>query len=308
MREIPNTPTFTAAEMAALGWSRSARRNALEQGRLVRLGRHSFAPAQEITSELRVRAAAQRYPHGVVSHRSALLLHDLPLIGTRPKLPELTVAPRSNANLAGVHVHRAGLRRRDVLARGGLMLTTPARTVVDVARTRPTGMSVAAIDAALHDGLVTLDEIEDCLRFCWNWPGIGRAQRAVRLSDGRAESPLESVSRLVLRRLRLPPPEPQRVIFDGYGRYVARPDFYWDEYGVFGEADGRVKYAEDDGADILMREKERHELLEDLGLEGVRWGWTHVTGRRSVLQTKVLNAFERGAARNRSGLPRKWLL
>ena len=306
MREIPNTPTFTAADLAALGWTRSARRNALEHGRLVRLGHNSFAPAQEITSELRVRAAAQRYPRSVVSHRSALLMYGLPLVGTPAKLPELTVAPRSNANLAGVHPHRAGLRQSDVVPLAGLLVTSPARTLVDVARTRPVGTSVPAIDAALHAQLVTLDEVDDCLRRCWNWPGIGRAQRAIRLSDGRAESPLESISRLVFGWLRLPPPEPQKWILDQHGRIVARTDFYWDEYGVFGEADGQLKYAS--GGDALALEKERQELLEDLGLTGCRWGWRHVTRRRDVLRRKVLNAFERGAARDRSGLPRKWLL
>jgi hypothetical protein len=306
MRELPDAPTFTAADMRAVGWTRSARRNALERGQIVSVGHNSFAPAQPVTLELRVRAAAHRYPRAVVSHRSALLIHGLPLVGTPPKLPEVTVAPRSNANLAGVHVHRAGLRSRDVATTAGLILTSPARTLVDVARMLPVGMSVPAIDAALHEEVVTLPDIEDCLRFCWNWPGIRRAQRAVRLADGRAESPLESVSRLVFGWLRLPPPEPQKWIFDQHGRIVARTDFYWDEYGVFGEADGKVKYAL--GGEALLLEKERHESLEDLGLTGVRWGWSHVQRRREALRTKILNAFERGAARDRSGLPRKWLL
>lgn len=282
-------------------------RNALDRGRLIRIGHNVFAPAQAITFELRVRAAARQYPRGVVSHRSALLLHELPLVGRPAELPELTVAPRSNANFAGVHAHRAGLRRREVRICGGIAVTSPARTVVDVARTRPVGTAVSAIDAALHGKLVTVEAIEDCLRYCWNWPGIGRAQRAVRLSDGRAESPLESVSGLVLGWLRLPSPDPQRSIFDEHGRLVARTDFYWDEFGVFGEADGRLKYADGNGA-AFMREKERQEGLEDLGLTGVRWGWSQVTGRRHALRTRLLNAFERGAARDRSGLARKWLL
>ena len=231
-------------------------------------------------------------------------MHGLPLVGASPKLPELTVAPRSNANLAEVHVHRAGIRRCDVVLLGEVAVTSVARTLIDVARARPLTCSVAAIDAALHNELVTADDLADCLLHCWNWPGIRRAQRAVRLSDARAESPLESVSRLVLNWLGLPRPEPQAWIFDQHGRLVGRVDFYWDQYGVFGEADGRVKYTE--LGETLAREKERHETLENLGLVGVRWGWEYATRRRHALRTRLQNGFERGAARDRSGFPRKW--
>jgi hypothetical protein len=295
------------SDLRALGWTRAAVRNALSRGALMSVGPRSYARVQPLTFELRIRAAAMRYPRGVSCHRSALLWYGLPLVGTAPPAPDLTVGPRSNANLADVHVHRAGLRRCDVATYQGLLVTSVARTLVDVARSRPVATSVAAIDAALREDMVTIDEFEDCLRYCWNWPGIRRAQRAIGLCDRRAESPLESVSRLVFSWLQLPPPELQRQVFDAYGPLVARPDFYWDEYGVFGEADGRLKYA-DGGRDALLREKERHEALEDLGLTGVRWGWADVTRRRYALRTRVLNAFERGAARDRSGFPRKWLL
>lgn len=80
------------------------------------------------------------------------------------------------------------------------------------------------MDAALHRHAVTRDELDDSLRFCWSWPGIRRAQRAVRLSDGRAESPLESVSRLSLHWLGIPAADLQTIVLDQFLRFTARAE------------------------------------------------------------------------------------
>ena len=75
-----------------------------------------------------------------------------------------------------------------------------------------------------------------------------------------------------------------------HGLIVGRCDFYWDEPGVFGEADGRSKY---DGRDVLTAEKDRQEALERLGLVCVRWGWSTVRSDPRDLAARVLDAFER---------------
>jgi hypothetical protein len=172
-----------------------------------------------------------------------------------------------------------------------------------VARHRPTGAAVAAIDYALHEGLLTFDELLDVLDFCRVWPRIIRARRAVQLSDSRAESPLESISRLTIGWLGLPQPDLQCVIRGEAGEFLGRGDFYWDEYGVLGEADGRSKY---DERPVLTAEKDRQERLEDPGLVVVRWGWWHATQGRYTLRGKLQRGFDRGRARDRAGLPRRW--
>jgi hypothetical protein len=305
MRNLPRQPVFTSAEAAATGLTRSGLRHALGRGDIMRLRRDCYAAAQPLTPDLLGHAAARRHPDAVIADRCALLVHGLPLVGAAPRVAELTVPPRANANVVAAHVYRASLRECDVTVVDGSRVTSVARTLVDVARHRPTGTAVAAIDAALYRGLVTPDELDDVLLSCWNWPLIRRAQRAVRLADGRAESPLESVSRLVFSWLRLPAPRLQQAIFDRHGRLLARTDFYWDEFGVFGEAEGRSKY---DAREVLTLEKERQEELEDLGLVGVRWGWVYVARRRYALRDRLLNAFARGTARDRSGFPRAWSL
>jgi hypothetical protein len=200
-------------------------------------------------------------------------------------------------------LYRASLPARDVTVVDDIPVTSIARTLVDVARHRPVTAAVAAIDAALHGRLVTMGELDDVMLRCWNWPRIRRAQRALRLVDARSESPLESVSRLVLSWLRLPTPDLQPVVLDESGRAVGRLDFYWDEFGVLGEADGRSKY---DARAVLTAEKERQEALEDLGLIAVRWGWEYATRRPQALKRRVENGFRRGILRDRSGFRRLW--
>jgi hypothetical protein len=305
MRELPQTPVFTVDEARSLGWTDSALRHGVSRGRLLRVRRGVYTSRPTITRETAAVAAVRATPNAVVSHRSAALLHGLPLLGAQPSVPELTVRPREPADHPALHLHRASLRPRDIVLIGDTAVTSPARTAVDLARHRPLFTAVAAIDAVLNREMATLEDIEDVLRFCWNWPRIRRAQRAVAVADGRAESPLESVSRLVLPRLGFPPPEPQKRIFDRYGRIIGRSDFYWDDVGVIGEADGRAKYAD---RDVLTNEKEHQEDYEDLGLVVVRWGWEHAWSRQHVLEARLANGFERGRRRDRSGFVRLWTL
>ncbi|MDT4929858.1 MAG: hypothetical protein QOF92_2725 [Pseudonocardiales bacterium] len=305
MRQLPDPTVFTVRDAEACGWTMSALRNAVRHGRIVRVRQGVYTSVPRRSHRVDTVAAARNYPDCTVSHRSAALMHDLPLLGAQPTLVEVTVAPRSNANLPRIHVHRAQLRPPDAVLVDGVAVTSIARTLIDVARHRRLATAVAAIDAALQRGLTTYEELDDVVRSCWNWPGIARARRALHLADHRAESPLESVSRLVIPRLGLPAPEPQITFTDRHGRIVGRGDFYWDEFGVVGEADGRGKY---DERPVLTAEKDRQEELEDLGLVAVRWGWRHVQGGQHILRTKLLNGFERGRRRDRSRFPRLWTL
>lgn len=156
MRRLPTDGVISVAELAAGGWTRSALRNAVRRERLVRVRRGWYAAGSDELSA--VRAAAGAYPDGVVSHRSAVLLHDLPLIGPRPAGPTLTFPPASSGNRPGVKVHRASLRAEDVAFEGGIVVTSVARALVDEARHEPIATAVVLIDAALHRELVTHED------------------------------------------------------------------------------------------------------------------------------------------------------
>jgi hypothetical protein len=88
----------------------------------------------------------------------------------------------------------------------------------------------------------------------------------------------------------------------GSGRFVGRPDFYWDEAGLVGEADGWDKY--DGDWRRLRDEKRRQELLEQGGLIVVRWGWEELAGFAAVA-ARLRAGLGRGLQVSRSG--RNWV-
>ena len=304
MRPLPTPAVFSRADTRDLGWSDAALTRAVRRGQVIRLRRDQFTLGVP-DPVLDAVAAARNCRGSVISHRSAALLHGLPLIGRPPPVPELTVPPSGTGDLGRAHLHRATLRDADVVELNKHPVTSVARTVVDLGRHRSTAAAVTAADFALHQGLTDGEQLLDVLTMCRGWYRSGRAARSLDLVDARAESPLESISRLAMRRLALPVPVLQQNIGDLRGRFIARSDFYWDEYGVVGEADGQAKLQTH--ADLIAL-KARQENLEELDLVVVRWGWDDVVRTPSVLDARLRRALDRGRRRDALGLPRRWVL
>ena len=78
------------------------------------------------------------------------------------------------------------------------------------------------------------------------------------------------------------------------GQWLARPDFLWDDYGVIGEFDGKVKYT-DDAANVVIAEKAREDRLREAGWFVVRWIWADLLEPK-VLQRRIERAFTRGTS------------
>lgn len=251
---------------------------------------------------LRARHVSARF---VFSHSTAAALLGLPV--PRKSLGSLatTVSPgpqRSTRYRTNLRQHVATLDDDDVTTVGALPTTGPARTVADCLRHLPAIDAVPIADAALHQGLTTLEEVRTVLRRQAIWPYCGVAGASVRLVDGRRESPLESRSAVVMHRHELPPPEPQVIIYDRAGRFVAKVDFAWLSRGVVGEADGRGKYADQsDPVLVFEAEKERQARLEGLGLVVVRWNARLLWGDPPPLVARLRAALEAGSGRRFTG-------
>ena len=235
-----------------------------------------------------------------MSHRSAALLHRLPLLGRPPQSPQLTVSPRRTGDVDVGHLYRATLRPADIATVDGVPVTSVARTLTDLARTMWVPASVSAIDYALHNRMVTHDELLDSASACKGWPGSRSIAPTIALADARAESPLESCSRLTFADVGVPTPDLQASIYRLGAEFLGRADFYWDEYGVVGEADGRAKYTD---RGVLVEEKLRQERLEDAGLIVVRWTWTDIRYETASLKRRLERAFARGRG---TASPREW--
>jgi len=125
------------------------------------------------------------------------------------------------------------------------------------------------------------------------WPGTKIAQAVVRHANGCAESPLESVIRARIVDLALPVPQLQRPLYTDDGWPVARVDFYWEEFGLVGEADGAIKYVDEQA---LFREKQRRDAIEER-CHVIRWTWRQAHMPDEQFRARLIAAFARAQTR-----------
>lgn len=304
---------FTPAQARAAGYSRADIRRALRNGAWVPIRRGVYVTASALAAAagddarehaLTMSAALLSFGRdAVAAGTSAARILALPLLG-RPMYDVVlacnddTVSGRRD----GYVVRSAALPKSHRTMHHDVPVTSPARTVVDLARENSFAAGVVAADAALHRG-VAPQRLADVLVDCVGWPGVDQARRVIAFADPACESVLESVSRVAMHNQGLPPPRTQVPLGDATG-FVARVDFLWEHVSVIGEADGLGKYKTTGWhttCDIVRAEKRREERLADLGFEVVRWGWQDATNPPRLAQ-RLKAAFARGAERQRGRL------
>jgi very-short-patch-repair endonuclease len=256
--------------------------------------------AERRRAALAATAAALANQGHVVSGRSAAILAGLPLF-REPDQPQLTAAvPVTMGHRGGLLARPATLSPAELDHWFGAPVTKLPRTLVDLAR-HDRWDGIIAADAALREGLASRREIERALARASGWPGVRRARTTLLLADPRAESPLESLTRLRLHYSGLPMPEPQVWIRVGADRF--RVDLCWQARRLILEADGRVKYAEGsrwqqaaaveaDGRkyredDPLWLEKVREEYLSRAGYRVLRVMWDDIVHDWPATQERI---------------------
>lgn len=278
-------------------------------GRWTGLRRSVYAATADLPADGRGRAAADvtaaRLASGldiVGSLQTAALVHGLPLL-TRHDGPVVLSRGRERGGerpgsgapaqlVSAIPAHH----RTTVL---GTVVTTAARTAVDLARKGPPPSAVVP-DGALAMG-VRREELEQVLDDCRGWPGTAPARRLVSFADGRAESALESVGRWRMHEAALPAPELQVLLHDDDGP-IGRTDVCWPALRTVGEADGFGTYRAPDGtADFsaLRSEELREDHLRDAGWEVFRFTWDEAVHGPAVLELRARRAFARAAGRPR---------
>lgn len=235
-------------------------------------------PDKLIVMACAVQEVAGRPP--IFSDDTAAAVWELPTVGVRSRRVEYAVPPGMRGRTPDVRRRRCALPTSYVEV-GGLRVTPYERTLVDHTRHASLESAVSVCDNALHLGLTVRDALlAEWDRLPKGYRGRHMAQLAIYLADGRAESPLESLSRVRMFQVGLPKPELQ-VRFEDAGGFVGRTDFHWKHLGLIGECDGALKYAlpEDDSdrspVDVLLDEKAREQRLRRLPevADVVRWGW-----------------------------------
>ncbi len=148
---------FTAAQAKGVGYSHQAQAHHVSAGNWIRIDRGLFRLAEwipDLHDDL-ARWTLWSKGRGVVSHETALSVHGIGELESARV--HLTVPPGFTMRDEAVALHRAELTEADVTERTGFRMTTPIRSIIDVAVTSPDEDQLARlIDDARRGGLLTL--------------------------------------------------------------------------------------------------------------------------------------------------------
>ena len=162
-----------------------------------------------------------------------------------------------------------------IVTREEIRCTSVARTCLDIARLWSFGEGLMAMDSALRQRLVNIDELRRMTVELGRAKGIATARKAVEHANALSEAPYESWARALIiesrigHRVRL-----QQELPGGY-----RPDLLIDDHLVV-EIDGAVKY---DGetfgtpTDAVIRaERQREKHIQNMGYVVLRFSPTQL--------------------------------
>ncbi len=167
-------------------------------------------------------------PGAVLSHGSAATLWG---IFRRWETP-FEVTARSARRRPGIHVHRAKLTRADVTTQLGIRVTSPARTVLDIAPRVTDATLTRAVNEQRLANHLRIEPLADLLRRCPRHPGTKRLIPFVETADNATRSMFERSYRAFAERFGLL--QPLVNVFVA-GREV---DIYFEKERVIVELDG----------------------------------------------------------------------
>ncbi|WEO76219.1 hypothetical protein BJQ94_12695 [Cryobacterium sp. SO2] len=298
----PQTGLFLVKKIGVSDTDARHARREVDLGEATRLRRGVFTTAERWRSiDLgqkyldRIRAVVETRKHDpIVSHQSAAALWGIPLGSPWPNAVHVLARPASHARSKnGVLVHRAEFDWDEIVEIDGVLVTSPARTLVDLARTVSFADAVVALDHGLNPDradprvLVYADELSEALTRVVSVRGLVRAQRALDFARPNVANPGESLSRVAIFELGFPDPELQaRHRNPRGGWYYA--DHEWLDFRLIGEFDGKGKYLKEEylrgraPGDVVYEEKIREDHLRAEGFTVVRWGWAELADRAAL--------------------------
>jgi Transcriptional regulator, AbiEi antitoxin/Protein of unknown function (DUF559) len=275
-------------QLRALGFSASAIDRRVRAGRLHPRFRGVYAVGHRVVGPdgLRWAAVMACGPTAVVSHLSAAATWSLQRSATR--IVDVTVGLGGREAPPGVRLHRTRSLPPDEITRlDGLPITTPARTLLDLAasglnRTR----LELAVDRAEKQSLLDFAELRELLARYPGRPGTPslKAVLAAYSAPLDTRSELEELVLELCDAHGLPRPLVNCVI-EGEVR-----DFCWPSRRLVVEADS---YSWHSSPSALNADRERDVQLTLAGWRSLRFTYAQVTRRRRWVAEAILDALLR---------------
>jgi len=167
-------------------------------------------------------------PRAALSHASATTLYGVYRWWEEPF--EVTV-PKVRRR-RGIRTHRAGLTREDIRYHAGLRVTSPARTLLDMAPRLTDKQLKRAFNVLRLDHGLTTEQLKDVLHRFPRHPGAGCVRQVAKIRRGATRSALEAKFADFCERYGLPEPLLNHSI---NGHEV---DAYFEDARVIVEIDG----------------------------------------------------------------------
>jgi len=267
----------TTAQLASAGLSRDAIVHRVRVGRLRRLHRGVYlvgpltGPLTKEMAALFACGERAALSHATAGARGGLL----------PDSPVVHVSAAGNLRRhGGVRVHRvARLHSADITVRDGCRLTTPARTLADLASHLATRELQRAVEEAQVQRLVTRHELLTLLP-SRSSPAL---RRAIEDHQEPALTRSEAERRLLdlIRSAQLPPPRTNTRV----GRYEV--DFFWPDQRLVVEVDG---FAFHSTRAAFERDRLRDANLHAAGRRVMRVTWRQIAREPEALIARLATA------------------
>jgi hypothetical protein len=270
---------FTRREALSWGMTDNELLRCVRSGDLMRLGYGVYAHGDLPDTRggrhaALVRGILRGRPRSWAAARSALALHDLPLIKADLDTVILCAPGRERYHRPGVITYPMP-EREPVRHVGGAPSVSLETAIFQTVRRDSLTTAIIAADAALHRGLTTMAELE--ARRVALARLAPRSRELVAAADAASESPGESLGRILIRGLGYHV-DTQVEIRSPSGALVGRVDLLLNGC-VVGEFDGDVKYGDQGGREALIAEKRREDALRALGYVVVRLTWSDLFTR-----------------------------
>jgi len=263
----------TASQLRAAGFDGQAVKRRLRSGRLHRLHRGVYLVGHRVAPEGAAELAAVLAcgDGSAVSHPSAARLWRLPAFRERSGPIHVMVAGRAVRHRPGIVVHRVRvLAPRDVRRVDGIPVTSPARTLLDLAGL----ISFRDMETTLADaralGLVRDRDLREVVGRYPAQPGAGVLRRLLELhrEHGLSRSEAERTLFALVKAAELPLPKKNVHVCR---RQV---DFLWRREKLIVEVDG---YAYHSSKRSFEQDRKRDAQLEARGYAVIRVTWAHLT-------------------------------
>lgn len=268
---------FTRAEAREAGYDDRAVARMVRSQAWVRFRRgfYAFPDEWRVLGDVgrhRVRSSAVLRSLGDVvalSHTSGCVRHGLEVWGAPLDRVHVTRLDGGPGRIEGDVVHHEGVAfDDDIQVIAGERVLAPVRCALEAGSRLANDAALCLLDSGLRHRKYGADDLAAQFRRMQHWPFMRHLHVPVRLADGRSGSVGESRGNWIFWTLGLPRPVLQHEIRDHAGLLIGVVDWWWPQYRLMGEFDGKIKYGrllkpDQSPSDVVFEEKRREDALRE---------------------------------------------